>query len=661
MTFVPVGPPSEEERELVHRVESRRLALSGDQAMFRLRCEEVMRWINPPWDSVSRRVDPRPSGATAERGGISKMHTDLTSQAVIRWTALQAGGAMQIRVVPKHVAPPIRSDNPDEDLKERNRFDIDRAIAQEQTSQMEDQIAAWSEANNLTRAVMWAIWSKEAFGKGILRSGWDPDDDQPTVEVMENPSQVYYGWTKRYGKRKLAWASIVEQISPFEANRRFNLNIPIDQVTGYANFSSWTARLDDSEIDQRSEQINALDQYVNAIESWELVKEGAKYCYIVGNRIVDGPTVYPWERLPFHVLENHVLTYQHGKSTAETVIPINASYDDMMDRQNEVIAFESGPRYVGMGFGDSNAGVDIPAPGQMLPLSDGKEIRQLDTRVDFFPSQLHANELRESTYKGTGLTPIAWGMSPNAQTSGRAMSAEWRAVELPLAVKLIDIGPEIKELLQSWWDYAETYDDNAHKIAKGWRRIRVIWKPLDIRDRTEIIMEISTRLNLGLIDPETALEELGTENGDEVLARVRSYWLDPVWNPLRYSQILTLQQLELNIKQQSLQLAMQQQQAQQQGVQAGGGAATPGSSMPGSQGLQDRGAVATQGPAEPPPAGGGAPAPGAAGPAQNQPGQTPGAGGMPAQSQLLLRGPMQGGMGSQTVVPLNGQPARPAR
>ena len=75
-------------------------------------------------------------------------------------------------------------------------------------------------------------------------------------------------------------------------------------------------------------------------------------------------------------------------------------------------------------------------PGNIIPLREGEDIQQIDTRVDFWPAQVHSDELKESLYFSSGLTPIAWGMSPNAQTSGRALSAEWRAVELPLASRL---------------------------------------------------------------------------------------------------------------------------------------------------------------------------------------------------------------------------------
>lgn len=98
--------PNAEERALTQRIEERRLALSGDQASLRLRYEEVMRWVNPPWDPFSRRLDPRPEEASAARAGQPKIHVDLVQPAVTRWAALQAGIPVVVRCAPKYVPPP---------------------------------------------------------------------------------------------------------------------------------------------------------------------------------------------------------------------------------------------------------------------------------------------------------------------------------------------------------------------------------------------------------------------------------------------------------------------------------------------------------------------------------------------------------------------------
>jgi hypothetical protein len=596
-----LGPLEPWERAVINRIDARRVALQGDQQQLRERYDEIMRWINPPWDPESRRIDPRPELATAARQGEPMLHVDLVSQVVERWTALEAGAPVIVRFRPQRVSTPIDTGDQARLEEARKRYNIERAAAQDQASQIESQTNDWMEQNDFHRLMAWACWSKEAFGKGIIKTGWDPVDGIPTAELMENPSQVYYAWTNRYGRRQIAWAMVADFMDASEANARYGLNIPIDEVTGAINYGAWFGQLDMSqELDYRPEQQQALNRMVWAEEYWELVRDRqydgqseVMFVLAVGGRVIDGPTFYPWKKVPFHILENsHVLTYMHGKSVAESMIPLNAAYDTMLDRQDQVIAFEAGPRYKGLNMAASSDEADLPDPFQLLPLREGEDIQQIETRVDFFPTQLHAEELRMARYNATGLTPIAWGMSPNAQTSGRALSAEWRAVELPLHIRLINIGPEVKGIVECWWDYAEEYNFELRVLtrqglpgqrdhAQPLRRFKILFEPLDIRDKSERVQEVLARFAAGALDMETLFEELGYENVDEMIAKLKAFFLDPVLSPLRYQQYLTLQQLELQIRQQAAEVEAMEQQGQQGAAPvAGGGGAAPGQPNP---------------------------------------------------------------------------------
>ena len=630
----------QEARAIVGRAEARRVALMGENSALRQRYEEIMQWVNPPWDNVSRRINPQASTGTPDRqGGEPKIHIDQVSQVVMRWSVLEAGSPFDFRVEPRFVAPPIPNpgEDPQKTSADREEYNIERLQAEIHATHMEAVTNEWLDLAAAHRTLLWAAWVKRAFGKAILRDGWDPDEGIPTLELMENPADVYYGWSKLYGNRKLQWVNVAEAMSPEEANYRFNLNLSFD-ANGLVDLSSWGYASMEHTLDARPEQMGSRDAMVYAEEYWELDRSAPPdrrimQAFIVAGRIIDGPHYYPWQRLPFHVFENeHIPTYPHGKSTAEQAIPINSAYNDMLDRQHRVIEFESGPRYQGLNMYHARDEVDVPAPFGLLPLREGEEIRQIDTRVDFFPTQLHGNELRESMYDTTGLTPIAWGRSPNAQTSGRALSAEWRAVELPLHSALINITPDLIDILKNWWDYAEAYDEELQGIGKGYRRFKALWKPLDVRDSSERTLDVIQLLNANLLDPETALEERGYENASEILQRVKVWLVDPVYNPLRYQQYLVLKQLSLQIQMQEAEMEAMQQQAappeQQANAQVGG----PGA------------------PSQPEPA----PPEGQVAEYMNQPGQSPDGGGLPVETGILSRTPLEGGSGNQITASVGG-------
>lgn len=653
---------TDETRRIVARAEARHLALQADNQVLRGRYEEVMRWVNPPWDDFTKRPDPRVDEASAERDGEAKIHVDHTNQTVDRWAVLTAGAPFIFRVQPPFVPPPVPDPNDmEKTMADRKLYDIDRAMAQDLSTRMENQTQLWIERNDMDRLMLWTCWAKEAFGKAVVRTGWDAEDGMPFAELMENPSTCFYGYSKRYGRRKLAWMAVVEEIDATEANRRYGLGMPLDS-NGALDVATWVGTMDRGDMDSRPEQQATTNRWVTVMEYHELVhgrKVGewnadigemvinthgteALYCLIVGGRVVE-LNYYPWKKLPFHVFENqHIPTYMHGKSVAETEIPINEALDDLLSRQHEVVEFESGPRYIGLNMDSGGDEIDVPRPFELLPLKTGEDLRQLDTKVDFFPSELHSNQLYEGGHRSTGLTPIAWGMSPNAQTSGRAMSAEWRAVELPLTGRLLNMGPEVKAMMECWWDYAEAYDPKMEKLATyrgmespmtSYRRFKVLWVPLDIRDKTEKTLDIIQRLQANILDPETAIEESGYENSDEIMAKVKAYLVDPIYNPLRYQQYLTLQQLALQIEAQQLQNAQMRAQA---GAAAGG----PSPDALAAQGVNAAGQAA-QGPGGPVTEG------------NNQPGGQPGgggAGGIPIDPSIMMQTPMAGGVGNRIIV-----------
>lgn len=651
-------PVSAYDRRLASRIEGRRLAMNSDLAMLRLRYEEVMRWVNPPWDAETRRLDPRPEEATPARDGRGKIHIDLVGQAVDRWAVLEAGAPPTIRVIPPYVSPPDPTeDDPAQMYANRRLYEIDAQIAQTKSTQMENTTRDWMRDIDFHRTWLWATWAKNAFGKSILRAGWDTEVKLPTLELLENPSQVAYAWTKRYGRRQLAWVMVIDQMLPAEAAARFGLDLPLDD-DGYLDFGSWTGAENVGEMDIREEQADALNRMLWVEEYWELdrsdrdddddpeVGTGNVLAVLsVAGRVIEKRR-FPWRRLPFFVNEDaHIATYMHGRSTAERLIGINAAYDDMLTRQQEVIDFESGPRYKGLNMGNSGDEIEMPGPFELLPLREGEDIQQIDTRVDFYPTQAHAEELRQAKYHSTGLTPIAWGMSPNAQTSGRALSAEWRAVELPLAAKLINAGPEVRAIVGLWWDFAEQYHEEFRELAEGYRRIEVIWEPLDIRDASERTLDTIQLLNANLVDPETAMQKVGIENADEVMSRIKAYLVDPVYNPLRYQQYLILQQLAIQIQQAQLQLIQMQQ---------GMGLPptpppSPGGALPADPLMKQIAETAQQGQNA-----AGVAAQGPAGPvteAMNQPGMAPGGGGEPmVDTSILSQTPMQGGVGNRAIV-----------
>jgi hypothetical protein len=259
-----------ESRQIVARAEARRLALMGDMQQLRARYEAAMRWLNPPWDAQSEQIDPRVDQTTPERLGLNKIHVDLVNQVVDRWAVLQAGTPPIFRCKPPYVPAPIEDpDDPTKTINQRKVYNIDRAIAQDVSSRMENQTQEWIEANSLHRSCSGRRGPRRPSARPMIRTGWDVDERLPTAELVENPSQVYYGWSKRYGRPQARVGVVAEEMDPTR---------PTGASTSAAHrrqrrvrSGHWTGVLDHGDMDQRPEQQGEVDRARDREEYHELV------------------------------------------------------------------------------------------------------------------------------------------------------------------------------------------------------------------------------------------------------------------------------------------------------------------------------------------------------------------------------------------------------
>ncbi len=76
-------------------------------------------------------------------------------------------------------------------------------------------------------------------------------------------------------------------------------------------------------------------------------------------------------------------------------------------------------------------GRDVYLPGafELVAREDQEWIEQILTRIDVFPAQAHFTILTDCCIGSPEWPPIVRGLIANAQTSGRALTASWKATE----------------------------------------------------------------------------------------------------------------------------------------------------------------------------------------------------------------------------------------
>jgi hypothetical protein len=141
----------------------------------------------------------------------------------------------------------------------------------------------------------------------------------------------------------------------------------------------------------------------------------------------------------------------------------------------------------------------------MIPLQDTQRIEQILARIDAYPGQVHFNFLmQELLPRVTGLPPIVWGLIANAQTSGRALTASWKATETRLAGKLMRNEQSLQRYLDICLDYARHYDWQGSRTVfrnlsgKDFDDFRWNFPAMEPRDYQEVTQDAIFRRDAGL-------------------------------------------------------------------------------------------------------------------------------------------------------------------
>jgi hypothetical protein len=178
----------------------------------------------------------------------------------------------------------------------------------------------------------------------------------------------------------------------------------------------------------------------------------------------------------------------------------------------------------------------MPAPFELIGLEDTERIEQIMTRIDVFPTQMHFQFLQDLLHRVSGLPPIVWGLIYNAQTSGRALTASWKATETRLAPKLMENENSLRRWDAIELDYLHTYDwYGASKLFHdryGRRFEDFTWDfpAMEPRDFQEVTLNAINKRDAGLQSTIDAMRETGDEAAEDTFEEVRAEWMDPVFH-----------------------------------------------------------------------------------------------------------------------------------
>lgn len=568
-----------------------RVMKEAEMAMVELRCREYLRWYSPPWNATTRTHDAWPEPITADDIDTTRNNFTISRAVVDIWASLEAGAPPSVRAEPERVPPPLPMLAGPAAEQASLQYAAERAMESTNSDIRSARIRQWMRGDLFTLKHHAAVRRKNLLGFSWMKVLPQPWAKRPASVVLRNPTTVYPLWSDRT-PGELEAVFNAQMISARQANARWGdrLNLTFDPSNPQrVVFERGEDAGDYRDLNDRWYDANREMTWVE--ELWWVERrfgqfgrvEESKVWWAVrcAGRIVELDCFEGWTKVPFVYFENTDERESYGWSDIANVIDINEEFNRRVSQQGDVIRLFSQPRFQLLGSLEGRD-VEMPGPFQLIALQDSERIEQILSRIDVYPTQAHFDVLTDLLHRVTGLPPIVWGLIANAQTSGRALSASWKATEARLLPRLMRNEQSCRQYLDiildqaryyDWYGAREAFTDRAGDPFSDWTWT---FPPMEPRDFTEVAMTAITKRDAGLISTPTAMREVGVEDAEGELEQVMAEYNDINLHPDKVNAKLIAQQAELQNMQMAA--AMQQQAAgpQQPPVPAPGpGAPTP--------------------------------------------------------------------------------------
>ena len=637
MTFslAPVQPESRDELTQLHgRIDDCRIAMDAEMEVVRVRARTYLNWYSPPFETRLGTHDAWVEPFKAENFGLTRANFPIARAVVDIWTALEANSPPTLWAQPERVAPAPPSFDQGEVLRRRLTTEARKTVEGVRAKMRADVIRGWMRDDDYAYKTFLAHRKKNLYGFSWQKVWPNRAEKRVTSHTLHNPTTVYPIWSSRE-PGELEMVLVAYQMNVNKANALFGLGIETKDGRIARGADSGRYREVRESWYDSSRTMVWVEEFWWREQTFDRegnVTDSAVACVKrVTNQIVES-SVYPgWRKLPWVYWENTDERDAFGWSDIASVIDINDEFNRRLSQEGDIIGMYSAPRFQLLGS-FSGRDVEMPGPFELISLQDAERIEQILTRIDTFPTQQHFNILTDLLHRVTGLPPIVWGLIANAQTSGRALSASWKATEARLSPKLMRNQRSYNDYLDLGIQYATVYNwrgaKELYQDAEGelFRDFRWEFPPMEPRDFMEVTQNEITKRDAGFTTTLKGIRAMGDEAAEDTYEETLAEALNIFAHPDKVQAFLLAQRAELDNIAYANQLGIQLDSGG--GMVGGqGGAAVNPVTIAGAVGMARQAESAQQ--AAAPPTAGPAPAtqPGAAGNATSgPPGAPPGAG-----------------------------------
>lgn len=454
---------------------------------------------------------------------------------------------------------------------------------------------------------------RSIYGKGILRPYWDDDLKRGDVTLVENPANLRIGWGSS-DYNTIDWTIYEYSLSAQEIMQRWpNVHVEpglrdTDPPSVVVEGGTHADPLDQKQNEFWSPRYRQYTDYerkqIKIWDYWYKDKDGTPHnAMLVQGKLVDGPHAHDYlPDIPYIVIENdHEPGNPEGVSTIEPIIDVQEELNRLLSHGLQHVADDVDPAWYATGpTADSIDPGVAPKAGEMVGIGENK-IEMWPKGVNTFPIREMLDEVWNYIRRETGISDIAFGDMPGADTSGRAIAIQVESMMNRLDPRRRRLYRGLKELLIFWTIMAERKDPHIQvdeeteaslgELVKGLRYWKIVAPEITPRDNIEMTQNEINKLNSKVTSHRDAMDAMGVENPEHVLGVIAAEHNDIDLHPDSVQIKFGVYSLMMQIMQMQQQMQMNQQQMAQQLEQMGNPQGTGGA--PGSVLSQAQAATAT--------------------------------------------------------------------
>jgi len=566
-----VAPTDDQSLRRLHgAIDDLRSLLEGDAEQVRTRCQTYLNWYSPRFDERLGTHDAWIEPAGVDEVGLTRANFPISRAVVDIWSSLEAAKPPTGRAEPERLAPPVPSIDEVEAARSREMYRLLHGIEGQRANLRSARVRTWLRRDNFPIKHFRTVRRKNLYGfawqkvvpNGRLRA--------PISTTLRNPAAVFPVWSDR-DPDDLEAILAVHEMAATKANALYDLGLKVQGGVIVGSQDGKYRQLDETWSDSNR-------TFVWVEELWWVERKylpggsiGASQVHMatrVFDRIVDHQIYKGWEDVPFVYWENADERGSTGWSDIASVIDINDEFNRRLSQEGDIIGNYSAPRFQLL---NSLAGrtVEMPGPFELIGLNDQEKIEQILTRIDVYPTQQHFTILTDLLHRVSGLPPITWGLIANAQTSGRALTASWKATEARLAPKLMRNEQSLDRWLRISLNYARINDwDDARSLFsdrndKDFDDFRWEFPPMEPRDFQEVTTNAITKRDAGGQTTLQMMREMGDEAAEDTLEEVLAEYQDIFLHPEKRQAYLLAQNADLQNQLLAIQLEQQSQGPEQ--------------------------------------------------------------------------------------------------